>query len=287
MITDPKSVTIVTHADAPEGVADDHVLAAVLNDHEVNHRFAVWSDRTIDWSATTVTIVRSSWDYHLDISRWSNWIDQVETKTQLINSAALLRWNGAKTYLLQLADTGIDVVSTQKVDGSTGLGDLCDSQGWEDVVVKPTVGASSFGVKRFSGDEIAKQGVRHASALAGRGDVIVQPFQAILESEQERSLVYITGRFGHAFQKPSFHSDVSMEALTSHVPSSAELALAEATLAALPEPPVFARIDMIPGSSGPLLMEVELIEPELALHMSQNTAMQLAEVLSSFVASSP
>ncbi|MEM6604852.1 MAG: hypothetical protein AAF671_03775, partial [Pseudomonadota bacterium] len=74
---------------------------------------------------------------------------------------------------------------------------------------------------------------------------------------------------------------------TSHVPSSAELALAEATLAALPEPPVFARIDMIPGSSSPLLMEVELIEPELALHMSQNTAMQLAEVLSSFVASSP
>jgi hypothetical protein len=50
-----------------------------------------------------------------------------------------------------------------------------------------------------------------------------------------------------------------------HEPTPVELAAASGVLAAVPDEPAYARIDLVEGSAGPLLMEAELIEPFLFL----------------------
>jgi glutathione synthase/RimK-type ligase-like ATP-grasp enzyme len=272
-------ITLVSHAGAPAGVADDLALAAAITDAGGTARIAAWSDPSIDWAASPVAVVRSTWDYHLRGSEWSAWLDHVSTQTRLVNAPGLIRWNSVKTYLLELAAKGVSVIPTALYDAHAGLDALCRERGWTDIVVKPAVGASSHGAKRFAGDTIARNGDAHARTLAAHNDVLVQPYQAAIEVERERSLVYIDGTFSHAFSKPGFYAGGAANALEKHDPPEAELALAHATLAALPVQPVFARIDMLPGPKGPMLMEAELIEPLLAFQFGEAGLKRLAKAL--------
>ncbi len=49
-------------------------------------------------------------------------------------------------------------------------------------------------------------------------------------------------------------------------PSPAELAVAERVVAALPAT-AYARVDLLPTADGPVLLELEVIEPSLFLHL--------------------
>jgi len=68
--------------------------------------------------------------------------------------------------------------------------------------------------------------------------------------------------------------------VTRVAPKPAEIALAHAALAAAPGPVLYARVDMIHDQSGhPLLSELELIEPYLALQLAPDAASQFADAI--------
>ena len=52
-------------------------------------------------------------------------------------------------------------------------------------------------------------------------------------------------------------------------------ALAQA-VAAAPWATLYARVDLVPGDAGPLLMELALIEPDLGLRLKERAAAALA-----------
>lgn len=52
--------------------------------------------------------------------------------------------------------------------------------------------------------------------------------------------------------------------------------MAQQVLAAAPELPLYARVDLIPDAGGALLMELELIEPDMALRLMPVAAERLA-----------
>lgn len=256
------TITIVTHVEAPGGVEDDRCLASALRASGADVRLAAWSGPAVDWSTDQVTVIRSTWDYHLHLAAWFDWLETASRRTRLVNPAGLVRWNNDKAYLLDLAAQAVAIVPTVLLTGSTDLASASAARGWTDVVIKPTVGASAHGVRRFRGAAIGAQGAAHASAMiAATGKALLQPYQPAVDSERERSLVYIDGLFRHAFSKPPFYASVGEAALARHEATGAERILAERVLAALPSRPVFARIDLLPSASGPLVMEAELVEP--------------------------
>ena len=73
------------------------------------------------------------------------------------------------------------------------------------------------------------------------------------------------------------------ETISASRPSEAELALATAVLArlsaGLPEPLLYARIDLLPGPDGPVLIEAELTEPSLFLGHADGAADRLAAAI--------
>jgi glutathione synthase/RimK-type ligase-like ATP-grasp enzyme len=272
-------ITIVTHVGAPDGVADDHRLAEAIAALGGEAQYAVWTDASMDWSSGAVTIVRSAWDYHLHPTAWFQWLDRVAPLTRLVNAVDLIRWNSEKTYLLNLSERGVPIVPTVLLSQSSNLLKACVDRGWSDVVVKPTIGASTFGVRRFLGPEIAIAGIKHVERLLTGGKALLQPYQGAIEDARERSLVYIDGLFSHAFSKPGFHAGIGDADLPSYTPTSEELDLSRVVLSTLPQRPVFARIDMVPSTNGPLLMEAELVEPLLAFQHSDSAAHKLAAAL--------
>lgn len=273
------SITLATHAAVPDGVEDDLLLARALRNLGAEVRMAVWNDPTVDWSATQLTVIRSTWDYHLYPTVWFAWLDAVALRTRLVNPAPLVRWNSDKTYLFDLLKSGVAVIPSVLLIEDLDLRALCAEQGWDDVVIKPTVGANSDGASRFRGDAIGAEGVAHAAALLAAGKALLQPYQSAVEHQRERSLVYVDGEFGYAFTKPAFNGAPGDTERPRHDASAAERALAEQLLAVLPERPTFARIDLLPSPNGPLVMEAELVEPQLALYHDASTVERFAHAV--------
>ena len=92
--------------------------------------------------------------------------------------------------------------------------------------------------------------------------------------------------YSHAVRKRAapgdfrVQSDFGGTAVAEDPPSRLRIA-AEAVLAHLTEPPVFARVDMLEWHGRWLLMELELIEPELFLAQAPGSAARFARAIQS------
>jgi hypothetical protein len=136
----------------------------------------------------------------------------------------------------------------------------------------------------------------HAAELldAGRA-VLVQPYVEGIDEAGETGMVFVGDRFSHAFRKgPILRPDSGFveglyreEEITPRTATSEELAAAEAVLDAVGVIApgwtrgdlLYARVDLVPGPDGPMLMELELIEPELFLTMAPDAAARFADAL--------
>jgi len=273
-------ITIVTHAAMPEGPLDDGLLVGALAARGVAVRTCVWDDPQVDWARSPVTVVRSTWDYHRSPNAWFDWLDRVSNATRLVNPVEVLRWNSEKSYLLDLAACGVEIVPTLLVEpGPTNLVAECRRQGWDDIVVKPAMGASAYGARRFAGSAIVEADA-HLAALLAQGRALVQPYQASVEHARERSLVLIAGAFSHAFAKPAFMSGLGeADELERIAVDEAQIAFACHAFAQAPGDALYARVDILPTPDGLRLMELEMIEPQLAFPLHPPALDRFADAL--------
>jgi glutathione synthase/RimK-type ligase-like ATP-grasp enzyme len=148
-----------------------------------------------------------------------------------------------------------------------GLGALLAERGWTEAVAKPAVGLGAAGASRVRGDGA---GEAHLAGLLAAGDALVQPFVTSLASAGERSLVFFGGTLRHAVRKEPAPGDFRVQehvggrtAACAAAPD--EVAVAEAALAAVGAPLLFARVDLVRIGGRPHVSELELIEPTLYL----------------------
>jgi glutathione synthase/RimK-type ligase-like ATP-grasp enzyme len=252
-------------------------------------RIVTWDDPTVDWSAFGVVVIRSTWDYYTDLERFLAWAVRVAAVTALWNPPQLIEWNVDKRYLLELAASGIPIVPTQIV----GAGDErppCEG----DIVVKPSVGAGSTGVVRFADDPAGAH--EHIDLLRARGAVaMVQQYVSGIDAHGETGMVFIGGVFSHAFRKePILASTVEWEAMEGETgmfareqtaattPSPDQLAVAELAVATLPAT-AYARVDLLPSGDGPVVLELEVVEPSLFLHLDPAAPARAAAVFRNLV----
>jgi hypothetical protein len=248
----------------------------------------VWDDPAVDWSRFELTIIRSTWDYTDRHDRFVEWAASVP---RLLNPAQVVRWNTDKRYLDDLAAAGVPVVETTYV-ADVGELDLPDQGHY---VLKPAIGAGSINADRFDlGDAAGRErALEHARKLIASGNtVMVQPFAHSIEETGETGVILIDGRFSHAMRKGMMLGAHSLEEaqglyleeqIEPRAPTSAELALASAAVAAVPFDPdvlLYARVDMVPGANGePMLMELELTEPSLFMVTAPASPGRFAEAI--------
>jgi glutathione synthase/RimK-type ligase-like ATP-grasp enzyme len=183
--------------------------------------------------------------------------------------------------MLDLESTGVPIVPTTLLRRAAQPG-LCaqiDIAHDFEIVVKPTVGLNAIGVRRGQAGDPAM--LQHVTNLLTTGDVLLQPFVADVTVSGEVSLVYVDGAYSHAVRKQPAASDYRVQdsyggAVMLHMPAKAEFDVAEAALAAAPEPALYARVDLVQYRGAPVVMELELIEPELFLRYSPQAILPLA-----------
>ena len=267
-------IALVTSKAGMEQDADLPLIVEALRANGAAAETVAWDARATAWDSFDMTVIRSTWDYAERVAEFLAWADTTAHLTRLQNSAPIVRWSSDKRYLTDLAEHGIAVVTTRFIEPGVQHGEEA-LHGAGCVVVKPTVSASAHDTARYEPDQHVGA-ERHVRTLLDQGRVVmVQPYMHLVE-EGERALVFISGVFSHAILKGPVltesgvidndrmpHPDV-----IAYQPTDEEITTALAALAAIPGPdsPLFARVDLVlDGTRRPVIMELELIEPNLFL----------------------
>jgi len=267
------NLVLVTGSKMPKPDLESHLLLEILERRGFSARLVPW-DSTYDWTATDVVVIRSPWDYFERLDEFLEWTQKVESITRLANPSTVVRWNTHKGYLLDLAAADVAIVPTRllprgTIDVPTEL--LPDGE----LVVKPAVSVGAIGALRSRSDD--PRTADHIVDLARNGDVLVQPFIPSVLDSGETSLMFAGGRLSHAVRKVPAPGDYRVQdhhggTVEPHQATPDEIALAEAALAVAPSSTTYARVDLVSTGRGPVVMELELVEPALFLDADPQAA---------------
>jgi len=285
-------VALATSSEFPDLDLDDTPLVAALEQRGLEPVPLVWDDPQSDWAAAPICLIRSTWDYFDRRDEFVAWAERTGGVTDLWNPAEVIRWNSDKRYLRDLEDRGVPTVPTLWIEpGSTvDIAHELDVRAWGDAIVKPAIDG---GARRLMRVEATGAGAAqdHADTLlAGGGAVLVQPFLPSVASDGELSLVFVDDNLTHAVRKQPADQDFRVQpewggTSTRVDPGADELRAAEAVMAALELPTLYARVDLVRDDGGALrLIELEVIEPRLFFTDAPEAAEALADAIAARLA---
>jgi glutathione synthase/RimK-type ligase-like ATP-grasp enzyme len=286
-----RTIALATHARGPELFGPEAALLPAFRDAGFDARACPWNDPGVDWRAFDAVLIRSTWDYHEQLDAFRAWIDRFAAPgaPRLINPPRLASWNLDKLYLRELEGKGVRILPTEFLErgARADLADLARARGWDRFILKPSVSAGAAHTFRL---ELATAASHQGAldAILARSAALVQPYFPEIESTGEHSLHFFGGELSHAIVKVPAPSDFRVQfkhggTFRRVEPSAELLAQVRAVLAALPEEPVYARIDGLLRDGRFHLMEAELLEPYLHFDVAPEGPAKLARAVRDYL----
>ena len=245
-----------------------------------------WDNPSYEWQQTKSVLFRTVWDYFERFDEFWEWLEQVKTKTRLINSYELIKWNIDKHYLRDLKNNGIQVVPTYFADRGNNicLQEIANLNDWKHIVIKPAISASAFNTYKITNDEI-EQKEQLFYELLQTHDMLVQPFFPTISELGEASLMVFGGKFTHAILKKAKAGDFRVQddfggTVHDYNPTQEEIKFAEKVFQSCTSLPIYGRVDIVWDSNKHIyLSELEIIEPELWIRNRPESANKIAEAV--------
>ncbi len=260
-------------------------LADALRKAGASVEILAWDDFSVSWQRFDAIVLRSTWDYTERLPEFLAWCKSTAKQTRMLNPADVVKWNTDKHYLADLAKKKCPVVESVFIEP----GQAADTfPHYAEFVVKPAVGAGSRDTQRYLAKD-RTAAVEHVKRLLDqKRSALIQPYLAEVDSKGETALIFFNGIFSHAIRKgpllqldegPTDHL-FAPEAITAREPGGDELEVAHKVLAAMPfKSLAYARVDLLPSSQGPMLLELELTEPSLFFEHAPGSAERFAASL--------
>jgi glutathione synthase/RimK-type ligase-like ATP-grasp enzyme len=284
------TILLATSAALPGLAPDDRLLVRALQSLGVGAEPAVWEDPHVAWDRASLCVIRSTWDYAYRRSEFLAWARRTAATLPLWNPEPVVVWNTHKQYLVDLANRGVPTVPTRVLPAgaAVALDAMVRETGWETVILKAAVAQTGRYLRRVDPDDRAA-GQRHLDRLLPHEDMLLQPFLPGVIAEGETSLVYVGGAFSHAVRKQPAADDFRVHddfggSVDPVDATGAQRRVAEAALAAAETPLLYGRVDLVPGPAGPVVMELELVEPDLYFRTAPGSAERMARAVADLAA---
>ena len=265
---------------------EQELLKSSLEAQGLKVNVTFWDNPSYEWQKTKSVLFRTVWDYFERFDEFWEWLEQVKTKTRLINSYELIKWNIDKHYLNDLKNSGIQVVPTYFADrgNNISLKEIANLNDWKHIVIKPAISASAFNTYKITNDEIEqKEQLFHE--LLQTYDMLVQPFFSTISELGEASLMVFGGKFTHAILKKAKAGDFRVQddfggTVHDYNPTQEEIKFAEKVFQSCTSLPIYGRVDIVWDSNKHIyLSELEIIEPELWIRNRPESANKIAEAV--------
>jgi len=274
-------IILATALGEPKITVSDRLYAEALERRGWRVVVAPWDGPREAFAGADAVVLRSTWGYYRALDQFRAWTEAVAAATRLFNPIALVRWNLRKDYVGKLAAAGIRVPRSHVVAcEAQAIDKVLADAGWDQAVVKPASGASGYSVELVKRATLLKQ-VAGLSDEARAAGVVVQEFLPEI-AEGELSMVYFDGAFSHAIRKRpppgEFRSNARYgPTRNAETPPREVTEQGAACLTALPERPLYARVDGVVRDGQLIVIEVEVLEPALFMEFDPPSAERFAE----------
>lgn len=286
-----KKVGLLTYNHSPNLSKVDSFLVQPLHEIGIEGVPVPWDSPEEEWREYETLVIRSTWNYHKNIEKYLDWVQEVEEMgIRLHNPYKAIKWNYDKKYLHGLRDHGVNIIPTEYVflGQSRFVSEIMQENNWNDVVVKPSVGASAYGIKHLS--DVVEAQKTLDEILVNTGALVQPVMKSIYQGEW--SLIYFNGKFSHSALKTPGPESIFVNSMyygnwkhatpnIKLIKTGEEIYTLSKELAGVDEL-LYARVDGVVENGTFNLMEIELIEPGLYLNTdgAQNFAAAINEILS-------
>jgi hypothetical protein len=253
-----KHVALVTDVAHPTLSQSDQILAKSLENERIIFHQVAWDNNDIDWSLFDGIVLRSCWNYPTKYTQFLQWLSLLEQiKANVWNPTKTLQWNTHKKYLFELQEKGIPIIPSAILDpGNTHIFG-------NDFIIKPAISNRSIGVLRSP---------KNIQTLTKKGDYLIQPYIQEVTQTGEYSFVFIGGKLCHTICK-------TQKEVLLITPDTSLIRQASAVLDTIDTFLLYARVDGIEKNGKLMLMELELIEPNLYFDKNPSAAVVFARIL--------
>jgi glutathione synthase/RimK-type ligase-like ATP-grasp enzyme len=263
-------VGVITSAELHAVHEDEQPLLAAIRAAGCEAVPVVWTAPLVECDAY---LMRSPWDWHTRADAFVAFLARLpETRTW--NRPSQMRACLGKEYLLALAAAGVSIVPTELVEGDgDDVTAALARREWSRAVVKPVLSASAARTVR----------VEQGTATLPRDRWLAQPYMPEIEAG-ELSFVFLDGELSHVVRKMPRAGDFRVQAehggTSRREPIDGALAAqAAAALGALGGAPLYARVDGIVRGGSLLVMEIEVVEPQLFFGLCPEAGPRLTAAL--------
>ncbi|NUM34513.1 MAG: hypothetical protein HUU50_08215 [Candidatus Brocadiae bacterium] len=243
-----------------------------------------WDDPDFCWDESKCVLIRTTWNYSENFDKFQSWLNQVNKSCHLFNSLPIIQWNINKNYLHDMEQKGVNVVPTVYASSCISLKEVMKARNWPEIVIKPVVSAGALDTYLISYHDVEKYQPLFEKLVMEK-EMMVQPLQKNILQSGEKSCIVFENRFSHAIRKIPKLGDFRVQEVyggkvEAYMPNEEEKKFAEKAIACAPYPVQYARVDFTQDQdNNPVLMELELIEPELFFRFDTQAAMRLARTI--------
>jgi hypothetical protein len=280
-------IALATAAELPDLDDDGRKTLAALQ--AAGHRAepVVWNDESVEWEDFDAVLLVGAHDYSRHYDDFLSWMWKVADKTLVLNPEPLGRWYADKRYLRDYESERLPIVPTQfiTVHDHTLEHDYLGVQH----VVRASISGGLNEAVLFGPEDADASKAELVQIKAAGNTVMVSP---TLPGATGVALVYLGGEFSHSF---GYQLRIGGDAGAVHVPevtsalvaTEAEIAIGDASIKPIDpkNPPLYVRVDLVRSDGAePLIIEVEVIDPELHFEHGDGAAERFAALVTDRIA---
>ena len=230
-------------------------------------------------------IIRSPWDYMSSAENrtaFMAWLKELSlAKVPVQNPIEIIRWNIDKHYLQDLSQVGVPTVPTKFIYPKEKICVLKKFEELGPIVLKPSISAAAHDTYLIQDAPTAAEFNEYFHKIRNTRCFLLQTFLPSVLDPGEWSLIFINHEYSHSIlKKPqpgdwlvqdelggSVHwkqansniVDIAKAAFRNIVPAYKKKNKYHSNYLSI----LYGRVDIIESRKGPLISEIELIEPEL------------------------
>jgi len=287
-------IAILTCSEMPDMLPYDLEVIELLKEKGVETEVLIWDEILEKDSLNNfdLVLVRTIWDYYKKVDKFMKFLNLLEeSRVRVLNPIDIVRWNMDKKYLQELQNEGFDIIPTIFNFGDPGSFDEAVDRGWKKMILKPMISAGSYHTfvleegERLLFDELLDKHYKNRPFM-------LQEFIPEI-SEGEISTITLTNPdnaevedFSYSVTKVPKKGDYRVQFNFGGVYSVGDVnpkikSISERITSRFGNSLLYQRLDGLWRDGKFLIMEIELIEPDIYLNHSHEALLRWVDNLTS------
>jgi glutathione synthase/RimK-type ligase-like ATP-grasp enzyme len=281
-------IAILTSAAMPNMLPYDLEVVNMLHQRGIDTSVYVWDDiiksnpnALIHYDAI---LIRTIWDYFKKVEQFYKLLDFLETlKLPVFNPVEKLRWNMNKKYLQELEGEQPEIIPTVfNTNNSDDSFQKALSLGWKKMILKPMISGNSYHTFVVNSKDEIEFGNLLNKYFQNRPYMLQEFIPEI--SEGEISVIYFSNGYSYSVKKVPKKGEYRVQFDFGGIYHFGDVdppirKICDRISKRIGNEVLYQRVDGLWRDGKFLIMEVELIEPDLYLNLSDEAKKQWVESL--------